>query len=108
MTKRLFVVDQQTAWIIMVSHRAANNCYYTRDGGEEWWEKRSPALVHPDDILFFDQMRGWIISDDGDIPAGEAMIHITRDGGRTWESLELEISGAAERLKFFTPNARIN
>lgn len=31
------------------------------------------------------------------------MIHITSDGGRSWQSRELEISGTATKLKFHTP-----
>ena len=60
-------------------------------------------MLHADDVFFFDQKLGWIISDDGDIPAGEAMIFKTSDGGRTWVSRQLEVKGAAEKLKFITP-----
>jgi photosystem II stability/assembly factor-like uncharacterized protein len=104
MPARVFAIDELTAWVIMVSHRAVNNCYYTRDGGKQWQEKRSPRMVHPDDVFFFDQSLGWIISDDGDVPAGEAIIHITCDGGCNWKQQELEIKGVAKRLRFYTPN----
>src|SRR3954470_3624483 len=29
--ERVITIDQQTAWVIMLSHHAGNNCYYTRN-----------------------------------------------------------------------------
>jgi photosystem II stability/assembly factor-like uncharacterized protein len=102
--ERVFAINQNSAWILLLAHRAMNNCFYTEDGGTTWTEKRLPLLIHPQDLFFWDENRGWIISDDGDIPADDSMIHITRDGGSSWESLPLDIKGAAKRLKFFMPD----
>src|SRR4030081_2431122 len=45
--ERVATIDHRTAWVLMLGHRPMNNCYYTRDGGNEWKEKRLPSLVHP-------------------------------------------------------------
>ena len=101
---RVCAVDGQTAWLVAVSHVARNNCFHTTNAGREWIEKRLPDLLHPTDVFFLDQKHGWIISDDGDIPAGNATIYITNDGGDSWQSRKLEIKGSPRRVKFFTPD----
>lgn len=98
--ERVFTLNRQSVWVLLLAPRAANNCYYSTNAGQEWFGERLPYMNRPRDVFFVDDTVGWIVSDDGEIPAGEATIHITHDGGRNWEVHPLEIKGSAKRLKF--------
>lgn len=99
--ERVFTLNLESAWVLLLSPRAASNSCYSDTAGREWTIKR--VGIRPRDIFFIDEMNGWIVSDDGEIPAGDALIHITHDGGKSWSDHPLEIKGSATRLKFISP-----
>ena len=99
--ERVFTTDQHSVWVLLLAPDA-NNCYYSADAGRGWNVQKPASMVRPRDVFFVNKRTGWILSDDGRIPAGDAMIHITHNGGATWDSCELEIKGTARRVKFIT------
>ena len=102
--QRVFAVDHLNVWLLMLSDRSSPKCFFTRDGGERWRVKSLPSLLHPNDIFFVDEKSGWIISDDGETPASNALIHTTLDRGYSWREHELEIKGRPARVRFLNPN----
>lgn len=103
MPERVFMVNEQSVWVLLLAPRGQDNCYYSTNAGGQWNSKRPPLMSHPTDVFFIDESTGWILSDDGEIPAGNAMIHITHDGGNNWDTYALEIKGSATRVKFINP-----
>jgi len=100
MPERVFTIDQQSVWVLLLAPRGADSCYYSTNAGREWNQKRLSLMIRPRDIFFVNESDGWILSDDGEIPAGDAMIHITHDGGNSWDAYPLEIKGSASRVRF--------
>ncbi|HWN09702.1 MAG TPA: YCF48-related protein [Pyrinomonadaceae bacterium] len=97
--KRVFGVDDRNAWVLMLADRSSPSCYFTRNGGAEWQALRLDSMVHPNDMCFVGE-NGWLISDDGEIPAANAMIHTTLDGGSSWRAHDLEIKGRPSKVRF--------
>jgi len=97
---RVFAVSQNLCWIVAVSSGTDIRCCYTSDGGETWKGKRFEHEIHPNDLFFIDSKRGWLISDNGRLPASEGRIQVTEDGGESWQALEVRIDCKPHKIRF--------
>ena len=98
--RRVFAIDEHRAWLLALADQGSANCYFTMNGGEQWIMNRLSSLIHPNDVFFVGDRFGWIVSDDGEIPAANALIHSTVDGGSNWQSCQLDIKGRPAKVRF--------
>ena len=71
----IHAVDENNVWIVGVGL-----ALHTTDGGENWdaLKKAHFVLTQWEDVLFFDALHGWIVSQPG-----ETVLY-TSDGGESW------------------------
>jgi hypothetical protein len=105
----LSAYDSLHAWLLVQgSSSPARALYATADGGASWTavargDSSASASSLPDGgaIRFTSPTVGWLTS--GGLSAPLARLNVTRDGGRTWQAVELE-SAKAGALSFDLPS----
>ncbi len=105
--------DRQVGWLMVgvgagMSHQYVV-LYMTGDGGRTWERVLDPYGDSPIQVCwktglaFADAQTGWLTRDCGGVVDG-AFVDVTRDGGRTWTSVEL-LPPADQPEAFGYPNA---
>ena len=80
----LHFIDSLTGWI----GGENGQLYRTSDGGRNWRPVVSGVAGTIIEIIFSDWNRGWVLARDGGTE-GATVLHVTRNGGRTWKRVEL-------------------
>lgn len=97
---RVFAVSPKECWITAISSATNIYCCHTRDGGATWHGKEFEAGTYPNDIFFIDPKRGWLVTDNGRLPAGLGKLHFTNDGGNAWAAYWLNAGGKPYKIRF--------
>ena len=80
--RTIYFVDSQTGWAAGDSGTIVT----TRNGGQGWEVQNSNIYSQILDIFFINELEGWAISLDLELPVyGTILLH-TLDGGTTWNS----------------------
>ena len=82
--RSLHFIDSLTGWI----GGDGGQLYRTSDGGRSWRPVVSGAVGTIMGITFPDWNRGWVLARAGGTE-GATVLHVTRNGGRTWKRVEL-------------------
>lgn len=95
----LYFSDPQNGWLMLAHSPGAGNApvsiFHTQDAGVHWEVLVDPFTGNADRLhtccragmLFLDSLNGFVPYGGG--PYTMPMVHVTHDGGRTWESQEL-------------------
>lgn len=91
-------VDARRGWA--VGDRGA--IWHTTDGGANWWWQPSGVDVPLTDVHFADAHTGWVVGGQSLAlsPTSSAVLLLTRDGGRTWQSQRNLTLPALSRVGF--------
>lgn len=82
--RSLHFIDSLTGWV----GGEDGQLYRTSDGGRSWRPVVSGAVDTIVGITFLDWNRGWVLARAGGTE-GATVLHVTRNGGRTWKRVEL-------------------
>jgi photosystem II stability/assembly factor-like uncharacterized protein len=88
-----------TCWLLSRGS-SEEQLFHTRDGGDTWLSKKLEVGINLTHLFFYDRDTGWVLSDDGFIPARLGMIHITDDSGTNWKTFYLPTKGKPVRVHF--------
>lgn len=97
--RRVFATSENTCWLLNLGS-SNEQLFYTQNGGGRWFIKKLDYEVSYNHIFFSDRSSGWLLSDDGFVPARFGAIHITNDAGKTWETFHLPTKGKPVRVHF--------
>jgi len=102
----LYFSDPQTGWLMLAHSPGAGHApvslFRSRDAGAHWETLLDPFEGQADRLhtccrggmLFVDRQNGLVAYAGG--PYTAPMVHITRDGGSTWRSIELPLADPEE------------
>lgn len=80
------LVTQTSGWLVVTYTRGDTYVYRTEDGGCTWTETNAPDLVYVPGVVGFINEDRLIIAEK--LFAG-APVFITKDGGESWEQIEM-------------------
>lgn len=72
---------------------------HTSDGGETWAPLATELPESMRDLVFVDELRGWVLGETDDGPGGRDTVLHTKDGGLTWE-VQLSTQTSFDALAF--------
>ena len=80
------LVSPTDGWLVLTYTRGDTYVYKSADGGNTWAETNTPDLLYVPDIVGFINKDCLIIAEKLFVGAP---VYITRDGGESWEQIEM-------------------
>ena len=98
--QQISFIDENRGWVI-----GSFSIWRTEDGGRSWI--RSLSMDWVDSVLWQPTHVSFANKDVGLMSASGGVVHVTKDGGRTWQSQKL-ITGASDATDALTVNEQIS
>lgn len=97
---RVYAISAKICWITAITSPTRIRCCYTKDGGLTWKAKEFETEIYPRDIFFKGSKLGWIVSDDGRLPAHSCRVLFSEDAGESWKAFNIGIKGNPDKIRF--------